>query len=238
MTTDSKVTAITTATKPANQNQFGTTSQAKPGEKPMAKESTSKTSFGTTKKAKAAPKKKSKSKAKTTRKTTARKSASKATPKAKTTTAKKTAPTQKSSSQKPTAAWPSSAQPISFKKATDQATKSFNEAFSQSNEQIKACMECSNITADAAKAFTNEWMRFTNESFSDNMELSKDMFTCRTINDVFDLHNKLVRSNLDHFFNQSVKFSEMMFQYASDAAEPMNESFASTTKKFNKSFAA
>lgn len=123
-----------------------------------------------------------------------------------------------------------------FAKATDSATRSLTEAAEQSRYSMEALVESGNITADMTRSFTNEIFRFANESFSDNIEISKEIFGCKTINDVYDMQNKMVRNNLDHFFNQSSRFSDMMFQYMTDAAEPFNQRMSATGKNFGKKF--
>jgi hypothetical protein len=105
---------------------------------------------------------------------------------------------------------------------TDTATRSINEIAEQSRSSMEALLQSGTVTSDMTRSFTNEMFRFANESFSDNIEISKEIFGCKTINDVYDMQNKMIRNNLDHFFNQTNRVSDMMFQFMSDAAEPFN----------------
>jgi hypothetical protein len=125
-----------------------------------------------------------------------------------------------------------------FAKGSEKATESINEAIAQGRSTMEACIECTNLTSDMAKSFTNEMFRYTNEAFSENIEISKDIFTCRTINDVLELQNKMMRNNVDNFFNESLRLTEMFFDYASEASEPLNERIAEATERFSKSVAA
>ncbi len=123
-------------------------------------------------------------------------------------------------------------------KTTDNAQRSLNDVVELSRENAEAVVEAGNIAVGVSKQLGAEVTNYVNKSFSNNAELSKQMFTCRTLNDMFDLNNKFMKSNLDAFFNESVKVSEMLFQCATDISEPLNERFTETTQRISKSFAS
>jgi len=119
-------------------------------------------------------------------------------------------------------------------KSADAVTKALYEAVTLSRDSVETCIECGNISASLAKDVSTELFESANQTFSDNIELSKEALNCRTFNDVFELQNRLVRSAIDNFFNQSVKLSGMMFEYTTEALEPINERVAEATDKINK----
>lgn len=123
-------------------------------------------------------------------------------------------------------------------RSADAATRSLNEAMNLSRENIEACMECSNSVANITRTISSEVYNSVNSAFSESVELSKEIFACRTINDLFELQTKYVRNSIDNFFSDSMKFSEMAFQLASEAAEPLNERIADTTERLSRSLAA
>lgn len=123
-------------------------------------------------------------------------------------------------------------------RSTSAATRSMNDVAELSRENAETLVECGNIAVAASKQLGAELTGYINRSFANNVELSKQAFTCRTLNDMFDLNNKFVKSNLDAFFNESVKLSELLFQAASDVSEPLNERLTETTDRLTKSFAA
>jgi hypothetical protein len=94
------------------------------------------------------------------------------------------------------------------------------------------------MTATLAKDISAELFESANKAFSDNLELSKELFSCRTFNDMFELQNKIIRNSIDNFFNQSVKLSGMFFEYTTEALEPINERVAQATEQFSKVLAA
>lgn len=121
-----------------------------------------------------------------------------------------------------------------FGKFTESFGQDFSGVFEQSREGIEAIVESGNIAADMSRAIAGEVIRFANETFSDNIEISKEIFDCKTVSDVVEMQGKLIRSNMDHFFNQTDRLSEMFFQFAADAAEPFNQRFSTATPAKSK----
>ena len=121
-------------------------------------------------------------------------------------------------------------------KSADSTTKSFSEAMNLGHENMEAFVECSNIATSMTKSISEEVFQMFNSTVSDNAELSKELFSCRTINDVFDLQNKMVRNSMDTFFNESLRFSELFFQYTTEAVEPLNERVSEAANRLTKTF--
>lgn len=119
-------------------------------------------------------------------------------------------------------------------KSADAVTKSLYEAIAASRDNVEAVVECSNLTASLAKDISSEMVEYANKAFSDNVEISKNAFACRTINDVVELQGKIVKSSIDRFFNQSSKITNMLFEYGAEAFEPINERVAQTTEQISK----
>ncbi len=125
-----------------------------------------------------------------------------------------------------------------FAKSADAVTKALYEGIGMSRDNVETCIECGNMTATLSKDVSSELFDAANKAFSDNIELSKEFFACRTINDMFELQNRIVKNSIDSFFNQSVKLSGMVFEYATEALEPINERVAQATEQFSKVLAA
>ena len=123
-------------------------------------------------------------------------------------------------------------------RAVDAMTRTLNDVVSLTRENADAAIEVNHITADIAKSINSELMSCANANFSDNVELAKEAFACRDINDAFELHNKWLSTNVENFFSQSTRLAEMFFQFATEAAEPINERVAEATERFSKSLAA
>jgi phasin family protein len=123
-------------------------------------------------------------------------------------------------------------------RAVDAATRTLNDFVSLARENADAAVEVNHIAADIAKSINAEIVSCTNSNFSDNVELCKEAFACRDINDAMELHNKWLSTNVENFFAQSTRLAEMFFQLATEASEPINERVAEATERLSKSLAA
>ncbi|MDE3016444.1 MAG: phasin family protein [Pseudomonadota bacterium] len=125
-----------------------------------------------------------------------------------------------------------------FAKSADAVTKALYETIGLSRDGIETCIECGNMTAELAKDLSSEALDYANRTFSEQLELSKGFFSCRTLGDMFELQNRVVKNNIDSFFSQSTKLSERLFDYTTEALEPINERVAQATEQFSKALAA
>ena len=123
-------------------------------------------------------------------------------------------------------------------KTTSTTNRAAAEAMELSRENVEAMVEATNISVSVSKELGAELVTYMNKMFSQNVELSKQILSCRTLNDMFDLSSKLMKTNLDGFFSESVRMSEMLFQCATDVSEPLNERMTETTERLTKAMAA
>lgn len=125
-----------------------------------------------------------------------------------------------------------------FSKASQGATRAAAEAVEVTRENIEAATEVCNVAVNVSKELMAEMISYCNKQFAQNVELSKQVLTCRTLNDMFDLATRITKANLDAFFSESVKISEMVFQCGTDISEPLNERMSETTERMTKAMAA
>jgi hypothetical protein len=118
------------------------------------------------------------------------------------------------------------------------ASRAMGEAMELARENAEAMVECSNVAISVSKEIGAELITYANKTFSQNVELGKQLLSCRTLNDMFDLSSKFMKTNLDSFFSESVKLSEKMFQCATDVSEPLNERMSETSERMSKVIAA
>ena len=119
-------------------------------------------------------------------------------------------------------------------KSAQTASRSMEDMMELSKKNADAAVKCSDIAVSASKNMGAEFFNFANRSFSQNVELSKELFGCRTLNDMFDLQSKMMKANMDDFFSESVKLSEMLFQCAEKVSAPINERVNDTTERLSK----
>jgi len=123
-------------------------------------------------------------------------------------------------------------------RAVDALTRTLNDMVALGRENADAAVEVSHIAADIAKSINSELVSCANGNFADNVEICKDAFACRNISDALDIQSKWLSTNLENFFAQSNRLSELYFQLATEAAEPINERVAEATERFSKALAA
>jgi hypothetical protein len=119
-------------------------------------------------------------------------------------------------------------------KSADTATKALYEGIGATRDSIETAIECGNITAALAKDLSTDIFENANEAFSTGVETAKELFACRTINDMMELNSRLLRQASENFFNQSAKISERVFEYANEAIEPINERVTLASQQINK----
>lgn len=125
-----------------------------------------------------------------------------------------------------------------WSETTDRTVRSFVEIFAANQDQVEALLESSKIATDLGRDLQEQLVSEINALFSENVELSKELLACRTLNDLVQVQNRALQSNVSHFFNQSARLSEAWFKLAIDAVEPINTQAAQVTARLNKSLAA
>lgn len=123
-------------------------------------------------------------------------------------------------------------------KASQAMNRAAAETTELSQENIQAMTEVCNVAVAVCKELMAEMISYCNKQFSQNVELSKQALSCRTLNDMFDLATRITKANLDAFFSESVKISEMLFQCGTDISEPLNERMSETTERLTKAISA
>lgn len=123
-------------------------------------------------------------------------------------------------------------------KASQSANRAAAEAVEVSRENLQAVTEILNVATSVGKELATEVVSYLNKQFAQNVELGKQLHQCRTLNDMFDLSTRITKANLDAFFSESVKVSEMVFQCATDVSEPLNARISESTARMTKAMAS
>lgn len=121
-----------------------------------------------------------------------------------------------------------------FAKSADAVSKALYESINASRDNIEAAVECSNVAAALAKDVSTELFEYANKGFTDSVEMSKELFSCRTINDLMELQSRVVKNAMDSAFAQGSRLSNLLFEYSSEALEPINERVSQATEQFSK----
>jgi len=123
-------------------------------------------------------------------------------------------------------------------RALDAATRTLNDLVALARENVDVAAEVGNIVSDISSTANAELVKYANSNFSDNMDIFNEAFTCRNINDVLELNSKWLSVNLDNLFAQSARLADIVFQFANEASEPVNDHILESAERLSKSLAA
>lgn len=123
-------------------------------------------------------------------------------------------------------------------RAMDAATRTLNDLVALYRENVGVANEVGNILSDITRTANAELVSYANTNFSDNLDIFNECFSCRNVNDVLELNSKWVSTNLDNLFAQSSRLADIVFQFASEASEPVNDHILESAERLSKSLAA
>lgn len=106
-----------------------------------------------------------------------------------------------------------------------------SEQFSQAADVVTQCFD---VVSTAAKDASEEAMQSYQRTFQECADLSQAAMSCRTINDVVELQNRLIQHGMEHFSGRS-KFLNIGFECCTALLKPVQEHIAQTSERFGKS---
>ncbi len=118
------------------------------------------------------------------------------------------------------------------------AAEAVQEVTELSRENVETLTQAGNKLVETSKELGAELISYTNRSFAQNVELSKQVLSCRTLNDMFDLSGRMFKNNLDNYFTETVRLSEKLFEAMTEVTEPLNERFSETASRMTKAMAS
>lgn len=123
-------------------------------------------------------------------------------------------------------------------RSTDSALKQFNDAISSSQQSAEAITNIFQNSGNNFNKMSEELFNFANQCFARNIELSRDILSCRTINDAIELQNKMMQTNVDDVMEEMAKLTEMFFEAAAAAVDPLGETITNAVDRLSKTIAA
>ena len=123
-------------------------------------------------------------------------------------------------------------------KSAGSAQRAMTEMSELVRENTETLVGVTNLSVSVTKDVAAEVISYLNKSFAQNVEISKQVHTCRTLNDLFDLASTCMKANLDSFFSESIKLSEKLFRAGNQISEPLNERLSETTERLTKVLAS
>jgi hypothetical protein len=120
-------------------------------------------------------------------------------------------------------------------RSATQAAQFMHELQDIARENASVLSEAGNQWVTMTKEIGAETINYANRSFAQQVELSKQVMGCRTLNDLFDWAGKVMKSSLDGYFTQSVELSEKLFEAANTISDPINVCISETTERLSRS---
>ena len=126
-----------------------------------------------------------------------------------------------------------------FGKGTGETLKkSYDEMLAMGTANTDAVVKASTILANGFADIHKQMLAQAQAEIENSMANAKELFACKSVQDVVALQTKLVQASMDKLMAQSSKFSEMTVKVANEAAEPINERVNVAVEKFMKPLAA
>jgi hypothetical protein len=123
-------------------------------------------------------------------------------------------------------------------KTSETSARSVSEALEASHSNLEAAKESLNVATDYARKIAEHSYEFANRSIATQLTNAKDLFSCRTLNDVMELQNKNFLAQVDAIFHQSLKLSDMLFKLSTEVVEPLQERATKASERVSKSLLA
>lgn len=121
-----------------------------------------------------------------------------------------------------------------WSETADKTARSMSEVIAIGKDHVDALMESSKIATDLGRDLQGNFISEVNALFAENVELSKELLACRTLNDLVEIQNRAVQTNLSRFFNHSARLTEAWFKLATDATDPLNAQVTQVANRLNK----
>ena len=86
--------------------------------------------------------------------------------------------------------------------------------------------------------FHKKAMEFANKNIEQAFDFSAKFFAARQFDEMFDLQQHFLKSQVESFKAQSDELNRIAFDVSVEATKPLAESFETSAESFRKSFAA
>lgn len=103
---------------------------------------------------------------------------------------------------------------------------------------LSASVESGSAASKTLREAHTKLMENVNRAFSDNTELFKEAFACRTMGDMAKWHEHAVQRTMDRYFDELNAMWDLLFDGCDKAFEPLQEQSANASHQIRKAMAA
>lgn len=132
-----------------------------------------------------------------------------------------------------------------FSKANNEGLQQFSKAAGSLGKDVEGFMalgkgsmealnKCSQLASEMLREMNGQVVNSSNKSAAENAEVMRRFFSCRTVNDMFDLNNALFKANVNQALANTAKLADIFFDYAKESSKPINDQITVATKKINE----
>lgn len=103
---------------------------------------------------------------------------------------------------------------------------------------LSASVESGRAASQALREVNGKLMENVNRAFSENAELIKEAFACRTMGDMAKWHEHAMQRTMDRYFDELNAMWDLLFDGCGKAFEPLQEQSANASHQIRKAMAA
>jgi len=110
--------------------------------------------------------------------------------------------------------------------AADLLPRAMTELTELCRSSMQTAIDCIEVTSSMAQEMNEETTQACNRALAEASDISKAAFACRTINDVFELQNRLMKLGMEHCFSESGKLMTKGFDCCTTMLKPLQDHVA------------
>ncbi len=123
-------------------------------------------------------------------------------------------------------------------KAGEDFFKGFEGVTAFGKDNLNAFMATSTLLAEGMRDLNKAWFDLAQDSLERNTVATKAVLECKSVNDLADVQNDLMKKNIDKAVAEGRKISDMSMKLAEEASAPLNSRVAAAMEKVTKPLAA
>ena len=108
-----------------------------------------------------------------------------------------------------------------FEKASQAATKGFDDFVSLAKGNVDAVFASATVVAQGTEQSTRAWFALQHNAVEQAAEAARSLFAAKTLREVVDLQSTYSKSAFDGFVAESSKLSELGLKVTNDAVAPI-----------------
>lgn len=116
--------------------------------------------------------------------------------------------------------------------------KGASEVAAFGKQHLETLVEAGKSVTETAKELQEKMVAETNELYSENVQFSKELLACRNLGDFAEVQSRVLQSNLNRFFDNTARLTDVWFKMATTAAEPISQQANQVAERLKKNLAA